>query len=277
MIIIKKTNKKTRNVKNKKYRRLGDIWARLAIKQRDNFITNLAYEFASRSFYRKLKKQPKKLQWYLRDKFRGKAKNKKRFAFQVNVTKKQRRKKSLSARGNLLIMRRQMSLFYGGGRIRKKTFRRYGKKIQEYSTFIKNPFQHFAHAGYKTYASLIESRLDVLLLRACFVDSIYTSRNLIINHKSWVQNKGNKIKYPGFLINNFQTFGLVKSQTRVLRKALYTKIKKHTTLTIPAYLFINYPLLLGFKMETPTHLAIGYPFTDTPGAIASFRKSFQLL
>ena len=54
-------NKKCRKTIHKKYRRLGDIWGRLALKKRDNFITNLVYEFSSQSLYKRVKRLPKNL------------------------------------------------------------------------------------------------------------------------------------------------------------------------------------------------------------------------
>lgn len=271
-------NKKCRKTINKKYRRLGDIWGRLAIKRRDNFITNLVYEFANNALYRRLK--PQSNEFKKRESNHFKAKNKKRifFYYQINTNKKRRRKKNLSARGGQLRLRRQISLFYGGGRIRQKTFRRYGKMTSERSNSTqKSKSLAYQLTTFDTYANFIESRLDVLLLRANFVDSIYKARFYVMNHKTWVQNKGNSIRYTGYLINLFQPFGLIGNFVRKLRKTLLIRIRKHTILSFPEYLYINFPLLLAFKMEHPTTAQISYPFSENKGAIGVFRKSFQLL
>lgn len=270
-----KKNKKCRKTINKKYRRLGDIWGRLALKRRDNFITNLIYEYSNQSLYRKLKIQPKKLQRKLYEGFKPKFKERKFFFFQINTTKKRRRRKNLSGRGNLLRLRRQLSLFYGGGRIRQKTFRRYGKITTERkNTYTKNTHQL---TYYDTFANMIESRLDILLLRCNFVDSIYKARFYVSNNKTWVQNKGNKINYPGYFIELFQTFGLMGNFTKKLKKILKKRLRMHTILGIPTYLYINFPLLLAFKMENPSTAIISYPFSENKGSIGVFRKSFQLL
>jgi len=190
---------------------------------------------------------------------------------------KRRYKKRLSARGGLLRARRQISLFYGGGRIRKKTFRRYGKMITERSNSNKKILFAYQKPNADTYTALIESRLDVLLLRANFVNSIYSARIYVINNKSWVQTKGNSIRYPGYLIDVFQPFGLIGYYTRKLRKNLFTRVRKKTILCLPSYLYINFPLLIAFKTENPRTPTLSYPFSETIGAVAIFRKSFQLL
>ena len=64
---------------------------------------------------------------------------------------------------------------------------------------------------------------------------------------------------------------------RKLRKTLLIRMRKHTILFFPGYLYINFPLLLAFKMEHPTTEQISYPFSENKGAIGVFRKSFQLL
>lgn len=45
----------------------------------------------------------------------------------------------------------------------------------------KSPYQ--SQQDVRTYASLLENRIDVLLLRSHFVDDIYRARNLIFHGK----------------------------------------------------------------------------------------------
>ncbi len=98
-----------------------------------------------------------------------------------------------------------------------------------------------------------------------------------MNHKSWVQTKGNSIRYSGYIINIFQPFGLIGNYTKKLRKNLFTRVRKHTILCLPYYLYINFPLLIAFKMENPLTQNLSFPFSENKGAVAVFRKSFQLL
>jgi len=54
-----KINKRCKKLKNKIYRRYGDIWGRLALKKRDNFITSLVHNFERQAFGRKRDKNKK--------------------------------------------------------------------------------------------------------------------------------------------------------------------------------------------------------------------------
>ncbi len=51
--------------------------------------------------------------------------------------------------------------------------------------FGKTAYQ--SHEDVRTYASILESRIDVLLLRSHFVDDIYRARNLIFHGKCKVR------------------------------------------------------------------------------------------
>jgi ribosomal protein S4 len=276
MTKLDKRNRRCRKLVNKKYRRYGDIWGRLALKKRDNFITSLTYNFESQAFGRRKRRLPSKLKRIVRKKFRTKLKKRTHFAFEINTSTKQIRKRRLSRRGNLLKLRRQISLYYGGGRIRKKTFRRYGRMTSERSTESINSYGAYMHHSYDSYAAIIESRLDVLLLRSNFVDSIYKARAYIFYRKSYVQGH-NGVTHPGVLVQNFQQFGLRGYYTRQLRKSLFTRIKKHAVLCLPSYLYINFSLLIAFKIEDPITMAISYPFAEQAGIAGNFRKAFAFL
>lgn len=101
-------------------------------------------------------------------------------------------------------MRRQISLFYGGGRIRKKTFRRYSKfgiyrwpQIRNETYYPELNRNLYRNIG--TFASLVESRLDVLLFRSNFVDTIYQARQYIFHRKCRVEGH-TRITHPAFLV-----------------------------------------------------------------------------
>jgi ribosomal protein S4 len=197
------------------------------------------------------------------------------FIYNTNTIPTRRRRRRSSRRGLLLKLRRKISLFYGGGRIRRKTFRRYGRMVG-----IRRGEKRFLGTTYSythlTYTSIIESRLDVLLLRSNFVDSIYRARSYIFNHKCKVSGHA-RITHPAFLIKNFQFFGLKDHYTKKLRKSLLTRIKKHTVINIPSYLFVNFPLLVAFKIENPDIKLVSYPCVEQPNPLRNFRKLFQFL
>jgi ribosomal protein S4 len=269
-------NKRCRKLVNKKYRRYGDIWGRLALKKRDNFITNLVYGLESRSFGYRRRRLPYKIKWKVKKMFRTKIKRKPSFAFEINITTKPPRKRRLSRRGNLLKLRRQISLYYGGGRIRQKTFRRYGRMASERSKETIEKEGIYSYHPYDSYGAIVESRLDVLLLRSNFVNSIYQARAYVQNHKVYIQGQ-KYTPHPATLIKNFQQFGLRGNYTLALKKSLLTRIKKHAVLCLPSYLCINFSLLVAFKIEDPITNAISYPFAEQRGTAAMFRKAFAFL
>jgi len=278
--MIKKTlNRRCAKTIHKKYRRYScDIWGRLAIKKRDNFITKLVYTSALFGLRKRLRRYTRKTRSAIWKKFRDVKHRRKHFTYRIDTRANQKRKRSSSRRGSLLKLRRKISLFYGGGRIRIKTFRRYGRMAATKNTKVTlNHLNHYSHSiPYLKYTSLIESRLDVLLLRSNFVDSVYKARSYIFNHKCKVSGH-TRITHPAFLVKNFQLFGLKDQYTKTLRKSLFTRIKKHTVINIPSYLFVNFSLLVAFKIEDPG-LAVSYPFSETStGTVGTFRKIFQLM
>ena len=277
MISIKPTkNKRSRKLVHKQYRRYGDIWGRLALKKRDNFITTLVYRLESQSFNRKKRKMPHKMKRSVRKKFKVKGQTFTPFAFEINTTVKQVRRRRQSRRGNLLKLRRAASLYYGGGRIRKKTFRRYGKQTSEKARFFFDHLKNENSGQISTYGALVESRLDILLLRCNFVDSIYRARILILQRKAYAQSLQG-VSSPALLIKTFQCFGLRGNYSIQLRRALLARVKKHAILCLPSYLFINFTLMTAFKIEHPHTERTSFPFAELPGAAAIFRKSFSYL
>lgn len=269
-------NRRSRKLVHKQYRRYGDIWGRLALKKRDNFITTLVYRLESQAFGRKKRKMPNKMRKSVRKKFRVKGKSLTPFAFEINTTVKQVRRRRQSRRGNLLKLRRAISLYYGGGRIRKKTFRKYGRQTSENAKSFFDSVENIYSQQNNTYGALIESRLDVLLLRCNFVDSIYRARSLVLQRKAYAQTLQG-VSSPALLIKTFQRFGLRGNHTIQLRRALLARVKKHAILCLPSYIFINFPLMTAFKIEHPHPEKVSFPFAELPGAAAIFRKSFSYL
>jgi len=259
-----KRNRRNRKLVHKQYRRYGDIWGRLAIKKRDDFITNLVYNHENQTINHKKRKLPRKYKKRVRKIFRTKRK-KEAFAFEITSLVKTPRKKRTSGHGSLLKSRKQVSLFYGGGRIRKKTFRRYGKIAL-----------HYNRAAKDSYGSVVESRLDVLLLRSQFVDSIYKARLYIFHRKCYVQNFRH-IPHPSVIVKNYQQFGLRGNYPRKLRQDLLIRVKNKALLALPSYLYINFSLMIAFKIEDPNSMKLTFPFSDQAGVVANFRKAYSFL
>jgi ribosomal protein S4 len=263
-----KKKKYSNKLIHRKYRRYGDIWGRLALKKRHNFITNLVYNLESQAFGRRRKRLPFKIKRRVKKAFQTKGFRRVPFAFQIHTNTKQVRRKRLSRRGNLLKLRRQISLYYGGGKIRRKTFRRYGRmgadRVYESMDTLNAYHSHSAYS----YVSIFESRIDTLLLRSNFVDSIYTARMYVLHRKCFIQGHYG-VDNPAVYVQTWQFFGLRGTYHQKLRKALITRLKKHTIISIPSYLYINFTLLHAFK--------VSFPFSEIAGTGAIFRKIFSYM
>lgn len=270
-------NRRCTKTIHKKYRRYGDIWGRLAIKNRDNFITKLVHHYALSNLRQRLRNYTRRSKIKILRIFRKprskERKERKHFAYRINIRANRKRNRTSSRRGLLLKFRRKVSLYYGGGRIRIKTFRRYGRMILVKKNNPKlNSLTHYEFSvPYNRYTAIIESRIDVLLLRSNSVDSVYKARSYIFNNKCKVLGN-TRVTHPGFLVKNFQMFGLNDSYTKKLRKSLLTRVAKHTVINIPGHLFVNFALLVAFKFEEPFSSNITYPFDQL--TLAHFRKSF---
>ncbi len=317
MIIINniKVNRRIAKTLHKKYRLYKrDIWGRIAGKRKYNFITRTIYNANSATFSSKAR-YTRIVQYYLRmknwqedKKYKRKITVKKQderrtlralrkrklllrrllrgrwlvqsinndtkfFTYKLTNQSKYQRRKPLSYRGRILRYRRLISLFYGGGRIRKKTFRRYGRMLRA----DHKRREDIGTVGYSSFFSVIESRIDVLLFRANFVDTIYQARQLVFNRG--VKVRGYKvINNPGFLVKIWVPFSLRDDLWRKLRMTLYSRILEKRVIGFPEYLYINFAVMLAFKMREPRASKLKYPFS-TIGyeSSAVFRHAFRVL
>jgi len=262
-------NRRCRKTIHKTLRRyVSDIWGRLAIKKRDNFITTFIYNSCNAILRKKLRTKKKVFRKKILRLITGRRRPKlKQSIFQYSKKIPLSKRTNITTRSTLIKLRKKISLYYGGGLIRRQTFRRYGKLGTD-STFRR--------PNHKSVISILESRLDVLLLRANFVDSIYTARKYVINHHCKVQGFRH-VTAPGTLIRNFQIFKLKNYHLKSLRNTLFIRLKKHAILCTPSYLFINFKLIFAFKLQDPFIKSVSYPFADKPGSLALFRKLFHLM
>ena len=275
-------NRRCHNRIHKKYRCYrADIWSKLALKGRYNYMTNLIATYAQDQigFYiRRLPKNKKKMVKATFSQFNTKKKIP-RFNYQLTTIATPKKKRKPKRRGVLVKLRRQISLFYGGGRIRSVTFRRYsqlGNEKARVGHYYLNNNVHLTYDNTKTYASIVESRLDVLLLRTNLVDSIYEARQLIFHRKCMVDGKIN-VNHPSYLVGVFQQISFRHNYVMRMRQFLRHKLREKRFIGIPYYLYVNFALLIAFKIEQPTTMRVNYPFTQIRGACSVFRQSFKNL
>ena len=123
---------------------------------------------------------------------------------------------------------------------------------------------------------LLERRLDVLVFRAGFASSIYSSRQLISHGHILVNNKkvtiSSKIIEPGDLIQvNKSGIPIVKNL--ILQKINSTnKIKQFLTphFVIPSYLEVNFNIFTAILIKSPVRNKIPYPIKFSRTLIDKF-------
>ena len=120
----------------------------------------------------------------------------------VKIEKKRKKKPSLY--GKLLSVKQSFRFFYRN--LQEKSFKRILKKS------VNSPLTTLDR-----FVSFLESRLDVVLFRSCFVSSMYNARQLV-NHGS-VRVNGKVVRNPGTNLNQLDIIeideNLLEYQTKI--------------------------------------------------------------
>jgi len=267
---------KARHQKYRLYKR--DIWGLLARKGKNDFITNLVFYYSfemlkrkqrhldpstRRAVYKKIYQiEPK----YITNKP----------SYRTDIVSVKRKPQNASDRGAMLKARRCISLYYGAGRIRQKTFRRYGKVFG----YKQHSSGHMYRSSYDpVYSRLsIENRLDVLLIRSNLLPTIFIARQAIYHRKCIVEGYP-AAKHPGIPVPNFRYFKLCGRYSTIYKKIILQSIasKLEFIIGIPSYLLVNFTLMKAMKIADPDLNKISFPFSESTGGANSFRKAFSLL
>jgi len=214
-----------------------DIWGTLALSNKPSQVLNYLYEAYQNNYkYKKLLKTTKKSFFLVRK--RGK------FLYKVVTGEKEfkRKKRTLKINNylNLLKLRR----FYGN--IREKQFKRNFKNLALTPHVVNRVFAYF-----------LESRLDVVLYRSNFFNSIFSAKQFI-NHK--------KVYVNGFLVNKPGYRLKIDDVVNIKNPAFFyenlkQRLHKNVILTNhPSYLFVNYKLGLIKLVSLPLNENVPYPF-----------------
>jgi ribosomal protein S4 len=251
MITVSK-NKKW--FKNKLYRRFGDMFCRLALKRRYNHITQLVHAKNKIELMRILRKQPKNLKRGLykkifsKKRIKGKQKPRKRFAFNINTQNHFIKRRKYTRHGNLLSLRKSVSLYYGGGKIRRNSFIRYNKMRK---TLMQPENVNCLSSGnnsqlFKRFSSIIENRLDVALLRSQFLTSIRAIRGAILKNKIMIKGRS-KINHPAYILRNWEFFSL--KNKKQLKYNLKVRLKHKAIVGFSRTFYFNFIELIACKTE----------------------------
>lgn len=144
---------------------------------------------------------------------------------------------------NLLLSCKKIKLFYGKlnqKKIKKLIHKTYS--IHHHNHNIDQPLK-------LTFIKLMESRLDFILYRAKFVNSVRTARQLI-RHKKVLVNF-TKITYPDFLLKSGDIVSVIPEMNNVIARNIVCSLIKWPL--PPKHLIINYNtlqiMLINLKNE----------------------------
>jgi small subunit ribosomal protein S4 len=169
---------------------------------------------------------------------------KEKFVYKVVTDEQEFKKKKRTIKINEYLSLLKLRRFYGN--LRKKNFKRIFRQKGLNNNFLGRSFAYF-----------LESRLDVILYRANFFESIYSARQFV-NHKKvlvngFVESKpGVKIYVNDIIsISNYKEF-YIDVKNRLIKKKIMGNY--------PAYLEVNYKLGLVVLTKMPEIKEIPYPF-----------------
>jgi len=176
----------------------------------------------------------------------------------VKIEKKRKKKPSLY--GKLLSVKQSFRFFYRN--LQEKSFKRILKKS------VNSPLTTLDR-----FVSFLESRLDVVLFRSCFVSSMYNARQLV-NHGS-VRVNGKVVRNPGTNLNQLDIIevdeNLLGYQTKI--ESIRDGVKKNfQSRFLPSYLEIDYKTLSIVFLWDPNYKSAYYPIKANYNIIQRFYR-----
>lgn len=225
-----------------------DIWGRLAKKERPSRVLNYIFEVYQNNYkYRKLLSR--------RAFFFSKKKTK--FLYKVVTDEREFKRKKRTMKINSYLNILKLRCFYG--HIGERKFKRLFTNFGVHTNILGRSFAYF-----------LEGRLDVILYRANFFDSIYSARQFI-NHKK-VSINGVIVDRPGYKV--FLNDIITVQNSEQFYKQIKNKLeKKDLLVNYPAYLEVNYKLGAIMLIKIPVNTEVPYPFFMNLDTIAhSFLK-----
>jgi ribosomal protein S4 len=255
---IQPTNRNSFTLRFKKYKRLRkDIWGRLALQNKKNYVTALIRTYAERDLRNRIRKLPRRKKFRILRKFKFKRRYH-QFRYQLKEKPRVLLGKPYPFRIAMKILGRSLIRFYY---LRKK--RKSLRKL--FSSFRPGRTPDF----------FLEKRADTLFLRANFVDSILQARQFI-KHKQLAylnsyQKKKNAFisqktilkpytQIPIFTFFKLSPFLAFKRKT-VLYHALLSR-NKFISLP-PKWLLVNYRLLIALTIRIANNIKYIYPSAKT--------------
>ena len=259
---IQTTNRNAFTLRYRKYKNLRyDLWGRMALANKRNKITNYLKYFAIKDTNFRLKFLPRLKQKLIRRAFHSHKKrkfNKKRRPFRYKhkslLGKKTGRQKSplLKRRSAIKNLKHTFRFFYGLT-FRNKSFRKF-IKIKKSNPVVS-----------------LEKRIDTLLYRSNFFQTIAESRRFLYKVRI-LKKKGKNFSCrrnhlrPHTQIAPFEMVLMTPSLTLKRKNVLFNYILSGNKLhnSRYSYFMINFKLLVIMMIRNPLASEIKYPFCNIP-------------
>lgn len=135
-------------------------------------------------------------------------------------------------------------------------------KTHQMTTILRRARNMKGHAG-KNFMGLLESRLDIALLRIGFCGSIGTARQLINHGKVRVNSE--RSTYPGFCLSPGDMITMDPSSHSTVKATMgiHSNDEQEQDIHIhkPVHMEVNYKLLTAIFLYRPTHVYLPIPKT----------------
>jgi len=180
--------------------------------------------------------------------------------FLRSVRNEKKKKKKTSVYGKLLGIKQSLRYFYCN--MQEQAFKRILKKS------VKSPLTTLDR-----FISFLESRLDVVLFRSCFVSSLHQARQMI-NHGVVLVN-GKRVRDAGTRLCQLDIIELKKEliMESVETNNTFTGVKLNfNSRFLPCHLEIDYKSLTIIFLWGPSYKSIYYPIKADHGIIQRFYR-----
>jgi small subunit ribosomal protein S4 len=175
------------------------------------------------------------------------------------VNNENKKKKKPSVYGKLLRVKQSLRYFYCN--MQERSFKRILKQS------VDSPLTTLDR-----FVSLLESRLDVVLFRSCFVPSLYKARQMV-NHGNVLVN-GKRVKDPGTRLSQLDLIEIDMkiSLTQGANAVLKNVVTNFSSRFLPPHLEIDYKTLSVIFLWDPNYDGTFYPIKADYEIIQRFYK-----
>jgi hypothetical protein len=272
-VFIQHTNPNGFTPRYRKYKQLrSDIWGYLAYANKKNDFYKIMRRYAEVQLRKRIRVFKTKKKRYFQRLFRM---NKPRFRFEYSV--KARRepelKKPLNFRSSLRVLRKKLVMFYNF-RLRGKPLRKLFSKANRFvqrRTIFKQGNRYLDPV--LSHKNDLEARIDVLLYRLNFIQTVYEGRRFIQGKLAFIlkpsTDSGKFFHYYTakkyfHKVPLFHFISLRYDLAIILKYKLINMILANKLLSYPPdYLMVDYRTMIGLRHIPAIPIRVRYPFQGT--------------